>query len=154
MVPLARQELRIAWMIVSGLRQSEIATELGIATNTVKTYVARIRAKTGYQRESTQLSFEVFLDRLLREEPVPRLEAGTSCYAAVLNAVRHVPELRDAVRLMRAGYAGLVYQRSLLLEGERRTEWKTTDGIPALVIAGRYLHYRSEILEIHEDVRE
>ncbi len=151
MVPLARQEHRIAHMLVSGLSQPEIAADLGIATNTVKTYVARIRAKTGYQREAVQLSFEVFLDRLLAQAPVPRFETGSSCAAGVLAFVRHSPELRDAALLMRAGFSDWSFERSYLQDGMRRTEWRSRDGFPAVVHAGRRLEYRSESLDLLED---
>lgn len=151
MVPLARQELRIARMIVGGLRQPEIASELGIATNTVKTYVARIRAKTGYQREAVQLSFEVFLDRLLADLGVPYFVPGTACSTGVLAYVDPSPEMRDAVLLMRAGFSDWRFERSYVLEGERRTEWRARDGMPAMVLNGRRLKYRSEILNLRAD---
>jgi DNA-binding CsgD family transcriptional regulator len=148
MVPLARQEYRIAQMLVGGLSQPEIAAELGIATNTVKTYVARIRAKTGYRRDVAQLSFEVFLDRFLSDRFVPRFEAGTVCAAGVLAYVRHSPELRDAALLMRAGFPDWRYERSYVFEGERRTEWRARDGLQAIVHGGQRLRYRSEFLDL------
>jgi DNA-binding CsgD family transcriptional regulator len=151
MIPLARQEYRIARMIVGGLRQPEIAAELGIATNTVKTYVARIRAKTGYQRESAQLSFEVFLDRLLQATPVATLDRGISCFGAVFTHVRHIPELRDAARLMRAGFPDWNFHQSYAIRGERYTEWQSREGQIATVRNGRWLHYRSETLRLDED---
>ncbi|MCR9143942.1 MAG: LuxR C-terminal-related transcriptional regulator [bacterium] len=152
MVPLARQELRIARMLVGGLSQPEIGAELGIATNTVKTYVARIRAKTGYQREEVQLSFEVFLDRLLGDRHPPRFEIGASCAEGVLAHLAHSPELRDAALLMRAGFPDWQLERSYVVDGERRTEWRARDGFQAIVIGGRRLRYRSETLDLAGDI--
>lgn len=151
MVPLARQELRIARMIIAGLRQPEIAAELGIATNTVKTYVARIRAKTGYQRELAQLCFEVFLERMLSDAQTYEFRPGATCAAAVFAYVQHSPELSDAVRLMRAGFSDWRFERTFTDGGERCTEWRVRDGEFATIRSG-HLHYRSEILNLNEGV--
>ncbi len=151
MIPLARQEVRIARMLVAGLRQPEIARELGIATNTVKTYVARIRAKTGYQRATVQLSFEVVLDRLLRAEHPQLMRPGTSCVAGLLSFVRHSPELSDAVRLMRAGFVDWRWERTRFEDGRRYSEWRARDGMLAVLADGRHLEYRAGRLELEAD---
>lgn len=147
MPPLAKQEMRVARMLVAGLRQPEIAHELGIAPSTVKTHIARIRTKTGFDRRTHAVSFEVFLYELLREQPVRPLERGVRTYEALVRAVEHVAVLRDAVRLVRAGYPDWTFHQSYHHAGEHFSEWLTREGIVATVRRHRELTHRGiEIL--------
>ena len=45
---LSPQEQRVAWYYIHGWSREEIAAELGITPNSVQGYLARIRAKCGY----------------------------------------------------------------------------------------------------------